>query len=550
MSWYQIILENPFYELAFILIFATFFWVLWQLLKQPLIVMFIALWLFLWNSWLNIVESEEHIHLFAEIWIVILLFIVWLKIDISIIKSIWKVSTITWLTQVFLTSSIWFFTCVFLWFSYISSFYIATALAFSSTIIIIKLLSDKNEIDSLHWQISIGFLLVQDLVVIIVMIILATFWLWWSWFLLDNIIKIFLSWAFLSFITFVSIKWIIPYISLFMAKSQELLTLFAITWAISLTSLWELIWFSWEVWAFLAWLTLAWTKFKDLIWRKLVSIRDFLLLFFFLDLWISVNIWFMSEQLFIAILLSLLVLIWNPLIVLSIMWFMWYKKRTSFLAGLSVAQISEFSLIFAWLWLSLWHLDEKIVSLITLIAIITIWISTYFIIYSNQIYNFMSNFLSFFERKDKNKDSNYKLKSNQHYNMIIIWLGRFWWELANMLDEHKDVKYLGIDFDPFVVDKFTKKWKHIIYWDLEDSELFDWISLDKVKFVVNTVTNTLYSKLLIKKLRSLSYKWEIYLTAMNENQFKELENIWAKDILIPHHIAARSFYDLFYKKTF
>lgn len=150
MSWLSLISENPFYEFALILALAALLGAVGQVLKQPLIVMFIALGIIVGPSVLDVVRSKENIHLLSEIGIAILLFIVGLKLDVRVIKSIGKIALMTGLGQVIFTSLIGYFLGYLLGFTPLQRFYIAVALTFSSTIIIVKLLSDKKEIDSLH----------------------------------------------------------------------------------------------------------------------------------------------------------------------------------------------------------------------------------------------------------------------------------------------------------------------------------------------------------------------------------------------------------------
>ncbi len=253
----------------------------------------------------------------------------------------------TGLGQVLFTSLFGYLIGLALGFSSLHSFYIAVALTFSSTIIIVKLLSDKKEIDSLHGQIAIGFLIVQDMVVILVMIILSVMRQSDNASLTNDILKTLLSGGVLLAGTLIAMRWIIPRLSFFLAKSQEMLTLFAIAWAVTLASAGELMGFSGEVGAFLAGVSLASSDFKDVISSRLVSLRDFLLLFFFVSLGADLDLSIIGGQVLPAVIFSLFVLVGNPIIVLIIMGAMGYRKRTSFLAGLTVAQISEFSLIYA-----------------------------------------------------------------------------------------------------------------------------------------------------------------------------------------------------------
>lgn len=257
MNWLSDISNNSFYEFFIILALAALFGGLGRLLKQPLIVMFIALGIVVGPSVLNITKSPEQIHLLAEIGITILLFIVGLKLDLRIIKSVGKIALLTGLGQVLFTSIFGYIIGLLLGFPWLHSFYIAVALTFSSTIIIVKLLTDKKEIDSLHGQIAIGFLIVQDIVVILVMIVLSAMQQGGETSLSEDIVRTLIAGLGLLGFTFIAIKWIMPGLSSYLAKSQELLTLFAIAWALLLASVGQIIGFSGEVGAFLAGMSLA-----------------------------------------------------------------------------------------------------------------------------------------------------------------------------------------------------------------------------------------------------------------------------------------------------
>lgn len=541
MDWFYVINENPFYEFAIILSLAALFGAVGQILKQPLIVMFIALGILVGPSVLDLVKSKENIHLLAEIGIAILLFIVGLKLDLRIIQSVGKVALLTGIGQVVFTSLFGYFIGLGLGFSSLHSFYLAVALTFSSTIIIVKLLSDKKEIDSLHGQIAIGVLIVQDIVVILIMIILSTMRQSDNTTIAQDIIRTIFSGLFLLFIALAAMKWMIPKLSAFLAKSQELLTLFAIAWAVFLATVGELVGFSGEVGAFLAGVSLASSDFKDTISSRLVSLRDFLLLFFFVNLGSNLDLSVIGNQANAALVFSFFVLIGNPVIVLIIMGTMGYRKRTSFLAGLTVAQISEFSLIFAGLGLEIGHINDEVLGLITLIGLITIGLSTYLILYSNNIYEFISPALNIFQRERAFRE-NTELPQSRKYDVIIIGLGRFGNRLSEMLDEHPNIKYLGVDFDPVVVKAWHEKEKNITYGDMEDPELLEQIPFKRSKVIISTVPDYHHSKQLVKALRTANYKGEVYLTALNEKDYEMLSSFGPDQVIIPQKMAAVNFY--------
>lgn len=159
--------ESPFFELATLLALAAAVGFVGLLLRQPLIIAFIAVGMLAGPSALGIVRSHESIELLAELGIAVLLFLVGLKLDLKLIRTLGVVALATGLGQVAFTSIVGFSIRLALGLDAVTTLYVAVALTFSSTIIIVKLHSDKREVDSLHGRIALGFLIVQDLVVVL-----------------------------------------------------------------------------------------------------------------------------------------------------------------------------------------------------------------------------------------------------------------------------------------------------------------------------------------------------------------------------------------------
>ncbi len=550
MNWIAEYAANPFYEFAIIILLAALFGGLGQMLRQPLIVMFIALGIVAGPSVLDIVQSQAQIHLLAELGIAVLLFIVGLKLDLRLIQTIGKTALLTGLGQVFFTSFIGYFIGIWLGFSALHSLYIAVALTFSSTIIIVKLLSDKKEIDSLHGQISIGFLIVQDIVVILAMIVLSALGRDTSASLSVEMLLTIAKGSLLIALVWVVTKWVLPRLSFFLAKSQELLALFAVAWALSLAALSDVIGFSSEVGAFLAGISLATSPFKENISSRLVNLRDFLLLFFFVNLGANLDLSLIGEQVPSAVIFSAFVLIGNPIIVLIIMGIMGYRKRTAFLAGLTVAQISEFSLIFAGLGLAAGHLTESTVGLITLVGLITIGVSTYLILYSHQIYDFISPVLGIFERKVPYGEAKIQQIQSTDYDVVIFGVGRFGTHIADQLDLHPEVNFLGVDFDPELVKEWRKDSRPIIYGDIEDADLLEYIPFDNVKCVVVTIPYMEQALYLLKSLRKQKFDGKIFMIAQSDKNAQVLAECNIDAVLLVHQMAAENFYSSYLQDLF
>jgi Kef-type K+ transport system membrane component KefB len=531
-------ISNTFYEFAAILGIAAFVAMIGRFLKQPLIVAFIAVGLIVGPYGIDLLQSIDKIHLLSEMGIAVLLFVVGLKLDISLIRSMGRVALFSGLGQVLFTSVFGYFIGIALGFDPVVALYVAVALTFSSTIIIVKLLSDKKEIQSLHGQISIGFLIVQDIVVIIAMIVLSALGTPSEFSLWEEGLLIIAKGVGLIALVLLLMRYVLTPVSSFMAKTPELLVLFAVTLAIALAAMSDYMGFSKEVGAFLGGISLAATPYREVISGRLSPLRDFLLLFFFIHLGSQVNVPLLGEQLFPAAILSLFVLIGNPLIVMMILGLMGYRKRTGFLAGLNVAQISEFSLILAAMGMSLGQINEETLGMITLVGLITIGISSYLIIYSHHIYERVAPLLKPFERKIPHREVDEQEIKDSPFDVIIFGLSMYGNNIARSLEE-SGFKVFGVDFDPAAIKRWKKKGRHAQYGDADDPELPELLPLD-AKCVISSLEDKQINLALIKYLKHAGYKGHIAVTSYTGRTAKELELAGADLILLPFVDAAEN----------
>lgn len=530
-------LNVPFYQFAAILAIAAAAGALGLLLRQPLIVLFIAVGIGVGPAGLGITRNGEGIELLAKMGIAVLLFLVGLRLDVQVIRSLGPVALATGLGQVLFTSVVGFGICLLLGLGVVASVYIAVALTFSSTIIIVKLLSDKREIDALHGRIAVGFLIVQDIVVVLVMIVLSAFGTagQGSHPLLSGL---YLSLKGIAFLTVIGLLmyYVLPALTRWLARSQELLILFALAWAMLLASVGDALGFSKEVGAFLAGVSLATTPFRESIGGRLVSLRDFLLLFFFVELGAGLDLSLIGGQILSASILSIFVLVGNPLIVMIIMGWMGYRKRTGFLAGLTVAQISEFSLVLATLGFGLGHISAETMGLITLVGLVTIGLSTYLILYSHPIYERISRWLTPFERKIPYREMQDEPVASG-LDFILIGLGRYGNNLAHALRRHGS-SVLGVDFDPQVIAEWHRHGYAAQYGDAEDPELANSLPLQQVKWVVCSSPRLETNLAIIQAVREFGYTGHVALTAHHRRDVEKLKVAGANLILLPFVDAA------------
>ena len=531
--------DSVFAQVALILGLAATGGALAQLLRQPLIVAFIAIGILLGPSVFGIVAHSTEIELFARLGIALLLFVVGLKLDLHVIRTVGPVALASGLGQVVFTSAIGYLIALLLGMSHVTAVYVAVALTFSSTIIIVKLLSDKREVDALHGRIAVGFLIVQDIVVVLVMIGLTAFGqaegdtnLGWA------ALQILLKGAAMLLAVALLMRYVLPGLLRRLAHSSELLMLFAIAWAVLGAVMGDTLGFSREVGAFLAGVSIASTPYREQVAARLVSLRDFLLLFFFIELGATLDLSMLGAQLSASVVFSLFVLIGNPLIVMIIMGYMGYRKRTGFLAGLTVAQISEFSLILAALGLSLGHLGQDTVGLITLVGLITISASTYMILYSHTLYEWLAPWLSVFERKVPHREIDSILSSGTHADVLLVGLGRYGAALAaNLRDQ--GCSLLAVDFDPTNVEQHARNGYRVHYGDAEDPEFVATLPLAQMRWVVSTVRDRAVNRLFVQSLRQQGYRGRIAVAASNQRDATILAQEGVDLVLIPYSDAAR-----------
>jgi Kef-type K+ transport system membrane component KefB len=529
-------LESAFGQIALILLVAAGAGYLAHLAKQPVLVAYIFVGILLGPAVFGFVAADAVIEGLAKVGIAILLFLVGLKLEIGLIKSTGLVALLTGVGQVVFTSVVGFFIVLALGFDIIPAIYISVALTFSSTIIIVKLLSDKREIDQLHGRIAVGFLIVQDILVVVAMIVIVTIGqpegsadTQNPWFVLVGSIVFLAAVALLA-------KFVIPRVMAWLAKSPEVMLLFGVGWAMSLAGVSEALGLSMEIGAFVAGVALASSPYRESLGSRTVSLRDIMILFFFIQLGASLTFDDAVEQLWPAIILSLFVLIGNPIIVMMIMGFMGYRSRVSFKAGLAVAQISEFSLILIALGYSLGQVETAVLSLVTLVGVITITVSTYFILYSDQIYDRMSGFLSFFEfRNTSVSDSEDSIA--HPYDAIVIGAGRLGSSVVAGLRE-KNANLLVVDTDPQALKRIRAKKVATLYGDISDADFASTLPLNEADAIICTVQERSTNLVLLETLSRFAFTGSICLTAMDEATAKLLQEKPGVTVIKPLKMAA------------
>ncbi len=525
-----------FSQLTIILVIASLFGLLANFLKQPLIVGYIFAGLLIGFS--NLLKDYNIFYNLGQIGVTFLLFLMGIEMNLSEISSIGIPAFLTGLGQIIFTSIIGFFLCLFLGFDVLPSFYISVALTFSSTIIMVKLLSEKKDLRSLYGRISVGFLLFQDFVAILILIFLTGTGKNLS---ISNLAFIFLKALFLFLLVIIVSRKIVPiFFTKFTKGSWEIIFLLSVAWALGFaTFVQNQLGFTIEIGGFLAGISLS-TLLEHLqIANKTRPLRDFFLTIFFVILGTQLVFDLNSLDVIVpSIILSAFVLVGNPLIVLIIMGFLRYRKRTSFLAGLTVAQISEFSIILMNASYKLGYVDSSHVAIVTIVGVITMTISTYLILEGDRIYLKIKRFLNIFERKESiEKFYSKDIVVKDH--ILLVGCDRSGRILLNYLKK-KEADFIVVDFNPVVFKNLSAEKVPIVFGDINDDEVQELAGLKEAKVIISTINNLTDNILILETVAKLKHKPKTIFVQSSREEALRLYDLGASYVVVPELAAGEN----------
>jgi Kef-type K+ transport system membrane component KefB len=539
----MIVFSNVFSEIAALLAIATLVGSLAVWLRQPLIVAFIAVGILIGPAGLGLMShtSSEEVELFAELGIALLLFVVGLKLDLHEIRSVGPVALVTAFGKIFIIGGLGYLIALILGLSSVAAFYIGISLTFSSTIIVVKLLSDNKEIDALHSRIAVGVLIVEDIMVVLVMIGLTVFSQNAQTESFQGVVLtvLFKGSTFLLLVA-LGTRYLLPRILARLAQSTELLVLFAITWAIALAALSDLLGFSQEIGAFLAGVALATTPYRSILGARLVNLRDFLLLFFFINLGLHVDVTHFSSQFVPGLIFCGFVLVVKPLLVMTLVGTMGYRKYTCALTSFYLSQISEFSLILGYLGIELGHISGEVMGLMTFIGLVTMGVSSYMILNAHALYQVFAPWLGIFERPIPYREkrlNGFSQTNLEDIDIIVLGLGRYGGSLLQNL-HHYQLNVFGVDFDPELVKLWRQRGMLAYYGDAEDPEFVATLPINQAHWVVSTIPNEHLGLMLLHTLQDHQFKGQVALTSHTLREKGILEGAGADLVLFPFRDAS------------
>ncbi|HBY73364.1 MAG TPA: hypothetical protein DEG44_01595 [Candidatus Kerfeldbacteria bacterium] len=532
-------MESIFIELSIIIVVSTALALLAKIIKQPIVLAFMATGILLGPVGFNIIKSHELIDVLASFGIVLLLYIVGIELDIKKFKSLSWPTLLVGFGQIVGTGLVGWLTAVLLGFSVVEAWFIAIALTLSSTIIIVKLLSEKRQLESLYGRITVSILLLQDFAAILALLLLETFgrssglsvpWVEMGVLVFKTVV--------IGGAAFVLAKYVFRNIFLFIGRSQELLFLWSIAWCILFAAI-ALLWnYPMAISVFFAGISIGSLDYNYEIASRIRSLRDFFIVIFFTFLGSQLALNLDSHLLVSAVILSLFVLIGNPVIVFVILRILKHHERTAFYAGLTMAQISEFSFILANQGLKLGLITQELVSMIAVIGLVTIVLSTYMITYNEKLYRWMRPLLRFLPLPKSEADvaDNIPVELTNH----IVIFGYHLTVDPVLTQLKKDgEQVVVVDYNPENTELIKQQGVYYIYGDMREEDILQLANLAVAKMIISIVPYHEPTMSLLQYVQHFKIQCEVVVLASYLMDVEKYYDAGATFVLHPESISLK-----------
>ncbi len=526
-------MDNVFVQLAIILGIASLLGFVAIRLKLPLIIAYLLGGLLIATTSLFDVHTSKALSFLPDIGIAFVLFLVGMELDLRELKNIGKTVLVSGLIQIIITTIVGSTVARVFGFGAAESWYMGAGLAFSSTVLIIKLLIDKKDQTALYAKLTIGITLLEDLVAVMILLALtlspSTFHFGIPSFL---VIAVFVLKVIVLFVLAIILnRLVLEIIFKAVSKQSELLFLTALAWCFIYSSFAIFLGFTVTIGAFIAGVVLASSPYHYQIQGKIKPLRDFFVTLFFVYLGTKVNFADLGLTYPVVIIFTLYALVCKPIIYLLLLGAFGYRKHTMFKTSLCLTQISEFSLIIILVGFNNHIATQSALTTIALSSTLSMIISTLMIVQSPRIYSILQSFVSFFERKNY-KAGDYLEAMTLKNHIVAIGGHRVGGEMVKFFKKEK-IPYVVLDFNPLHIGQLLKEGINAIYGDVADPEVMDAVNLAEAKMVISTVQDLEDNLLLIEELKSRKINVPIIVRAATTTEAEALYKAGADLVLIP-----------------
>lgn len=531
-------MESIFLQLAIILGSSSILGYVTHKFKLPILIAYLLVGLIIATVAVFNIKDSEILHFLPEIGIAFVLFLVGMELDLREIKKLGKPIFIAATLQIIISSIAGYAMAGFLGFGMIEAIYLGIGLSFSSTIVVIKLLLEKNDLNSLYGKLSVGILLMEDLIAILILLGLTVspslfnFGFQQAFPIIAFILKILLLFG----ATVIINRYILPKIFDAVSESAELLFLSAIAWCFIYVAFAQAMGFSVVIGAFLAGIGLASSPYHYQIQGKVKPLRDFFVTLFFVYLGTQVNFADLGKVYPTIIAFTLYAVLAKPVIFLLVLGTFGFRKHTMFQTALNLSNISEFSLIILLVGLQMGFVSTSSLSVIAVSLILSTIISSLMISRSASVYKYLKSLLVFFERKTPDKlvadTSSYDLKDH----VVIIGSQQVGESLVKYFQK-KEISQIVLDFNPYQVEKLIEAKIPVVFGDMGDPEVLEILNLAEAKMIISTVPDIVDNKLLIEEIKDRKINVPLIVRADSIKEAKELYKFGASYVYIPDIVS-------------
>lgn len=525
-------MDSVFSGLSLIIVIGAAVALLMRIIGQPLLIGHIITGIIVGPAVLHVTKSADTLHLFADIGIALLLFIIGLGLNPRVVKEVGRTASFVGGSQVAIITILGWITGRAFGLSSNESLFLGVSLAISSTIIILKLISDKKEQGRLYGKIAVSVSLVQDIIAIALVVVTSSTSTGHS-LAFGSLFGLILKAGVVGWLIYIVSYKVLPRFGRIIAGNQEFLFLFAIAWGLGSAALFSKIGLSSEIGALLAGICLAPLAYAQEVAARLKPLRDFFLIVFFISLGSNLHFGSLGSMTSLVIAGLVIAVILKPLVAMAVMGLMGYTKRTSFKTAMALAQISEFSIVLIIIAQNKGLISGQIVSAIILMTLISIAASTYMITFSDRLFSVFEKYLGLFERK---KAEGEHLPS-QNNELVLFGYQRGGHEFIALFKKLKK-KYVVIDYDPEVIDIIERRKINYLYGDATDSEMLEEAGVQHAKLVVSTIPDFEINEFLLGWLRQNNPRAVAILHADDPLEAAKLYEAGASYVILPHYIGS------------
>ncbi len=528
-----------FLQLAAVLGLAAAAGMITKVLRLPLVVAYLLTGVILSLLPVFNITSFQNLSFLPDIGIAFVLFFVGMELDLQEIRALGKPILVGALGQILIAFLTGFYLSTLFGFPSQESFYLGVGLSFSSTIVVVKLLLEKRDLGSLYGKLSLGILLIEDLVAITILMAMTIQSSVFHLGLTESLPLLMLigKGILLLGLSLGLSRYVLAKVFEAVAHSAELLFLSSLAWCFIFIAVSLVLGFSVVIGAFLAGVALANSPFHFEIQGKVKPLRDFFTTLFFVYLGSKVVFTDVGSIWPLILAFTAYAMLIKPVVFLLILGCFGFRKHTIFQTAINLSQISEFSLIIMVVGTRVGVVSQPALTAMALTGVISIIASSIMISYSRQIYRYLLPFVGFFEHRSFTHQTEDKKNGKEmEDHVILIGAHRIGGEVLKFL-KRASIPFLVLDFNPEVVQRLTDERAHALYGDVGDPEILEFLNLEKAKLVISTADNIDDNLVLVAELKRRKVKAVTMIRASSVTDAELLYKEGVDYVILPEIVS-------------